>query len=34
MQVIKSMKEKNGPASRAISMAMRIRRYGAKRITQ
>jgi len=34
MQDIKSMKEKNGPASRAISMAMRIRRYGAERIAQ
>jgi hypothetical protein len=28
------MTEKNVPASRAISMAMRIMRYGAKRIAQ
>jgi hypothetical protein len=33
MQDIKSTKEKHGPASRAISMAMQIRRYGAKRNT-
>ena len=32
MQDIKSTTEKNGPASRAIMMAMRIKRYGAKRI--
>ena len=34
MQDIKSTKEKNEPASRATLMAMRIRRYGAKRIAQ
>ncbi len=34
MQDIKLMKEKNGPASRAISMAMRIRWYGAEHIAQ
>jgi len=34
MQVIKSTKEKNGPALRAISMAMRIRWYGAECIAQ
>jgi hypothetical protein len=34
MQEIKLTKEKNGPASRAISMAMWIRRYGAERIAQ
>ncbi len=34
MQDIKLTKEKNGPASRAISMAMQIRRYGAERIAQ
>ena len=34
MQDIKLMTEKNGHASRAISMAMRIKRYGAKRIAQ
>jgi len=34
MQDIKLMKEKNGPASRAISKAMRIRRYNAERIAQ
>ena len=34
MQDIKSTKEKYAPASQAISMAMRIRRYGAERITQ
>ena len=34
MQDIKSTTEKNGPASRAISMAMRIKQYGAERITQ
>jgi hypothetical protein len=33
MQDIKSMTEKNGPALRAILMAMKIRLYGAKRIT-
>ena len=33
MQDIKLTKEKNGPASLAISMAMRIRWYGAERIT-
>ena len=32
MQDIKSMKEKNGPALRAILMAMQIRWYNAKRI--
>ena len=31
---IKSTTEKNGPALRAIVMAMRIRRYGAERISQ
>jgi len=34
IQDIKSTTEKNGPASRAILMAMRIRRYGAERIAQ
>ena len=34
MQDIKSTKEKNGPALRAILMAMRIRRYGAEHIAQ
>jgi len=34
MQDIKSTKEKNGPASRAILMAMWIRRYDAQRIAQ
>ena len=34
MQDIKLATEKNGPASRAISMAMRIKWYGAKRIAQ
>jgi hypothetical protein len=34
MQDIKSMKEKYGPASRAILVVMRIRRYGAKHIAQ
>jgi hypothetical protein len=34
MQDIKSTKEKNEPALRAISMAMGIRRYGAERIVQ
>ena len=34
MQDIKSTTEKNVTASRAISMAMRIMRYGAERITQ
>jgi hypothetical protein len=34
MQDIKSTTEKKGPASRAISMAMRIRQYGAERIAQ
>jgi hypothetical protein len=32
MQDIKLMKEKNGPALRAISMTMRIRQYNAERI--
>jgi hypothetical protein len=31
---IKSTTKKNGPALRAISMAMRIRRYDAERIAQ
>ena len=34
MQDIESTTEKNGPASRAIWMAMRIKRYGAERIAQ
>ena len=37
MQEIKMIKlttEKNGPASRAILMAMQIRRYGAEHIAQ
>ena len=37
MQDIKSMTDKNWPASQAISMAMRIKRYGvygAERIVQ
>ena len=34
MQDIKLMTEKNEPASRAISMAMRIKRYGAECIPQ
>jgi len=34
MQDIKSTTEKNGPPLRAISMAMRIKRYGAERIAQ
>ena len=34
MQDIKTMTEKHAPASQAISMAMRIRRYGAKHIAQ
>jgi hypothetical protein len=34
MQDIKSTTEKNGPALQAILMAMRIRRYDAKRIAQ
>ena len=34
MQDIKSMTEKHAPVSRAISMVMRIRWYGAKHITQ
>ena len=34
MQDIKSMKEKNRPASRAILKAMRIRRYNANHISQ
>ena len=34
MQDIKLTTEKNGPASRAISMAMQIKRYGAERIAQ
>jgi hypothetical protein len=34
MHDIKSMTEKNAPTSLAISMAMRIRWYGAKHITQ
>jgi len=34
MQDIKSTKEKNGPASRAVLVAMRIRRYGAEHIVQ
>jgi len=34
MQDIKKMTETNGPALRAILMAMRIKRYGAKCITQ
>jgi len=34
MQDIKSTTEKHAPTSRAILMAMRIRRYGAERIAQ
>jgi hypothetical protein len=34
MQDIKSAKEKHAPASRAISMAMWVRRYNAERIAQ
>ncbi len=34
MQDIKLTTEKNGPASWAILMAMRIRQYNAKRIAQ
>jgi hypothetical protein len=34
IQDIKSKKEKHAPASRAISKAMRVRRYDAERITQ
>jgi hypothetical protein len=34
MQDIESTTEKNGPALRAISMAMRIRRYGAEHIAK
>jgi hypothetical protein len=34
MQVIKLTKEKNGPALRAILMAVRIRWYGAECIAQ
>ena len=34
MHDIKSMTEKNAPTSLAISMAMRIRWYGAERIAQ
>ena len=34
MQDIKSRTEKNAPASRAFSMAMRIRQYGVKSIAQ
>ena len=34
MQDIKSTTEKNGPASRAILMAMHIRWYDAERIAQ
>ena len=34
MQDIKSTAEKNGPALLTILMAMRIRRYGAKPISQ
>ena len=34
MHHIKSMTEKNAPTSRAISMAMQIRWYGAERIAQ
>jgi hypothetical protein len=34
MQDLKSRTEKHTPALRAILMAMRIRRYGAKHITQ
>ncbi len=34
MQDIKSTTEKNAADSRAISMAMRIRRHGAERIAQ
>jgi hypothetical protein len=34
MQDIKSTTEKHAPASRAILMAMRIRRYGAECIVQ
>jgi len=34
MQDIKSTTEKHAPVSRAISMVMRIRWYGAKHITQ
>ncbi len=34
LQDIKLTTEKNGPALRAISMTMRIKRYGAERIAQ
>jgi hypothetical protein len=34
MQDIKLTTEKHAPASQAISMAMRIRLFGAERITQ
>ena len=34
IQDIKSKKEKHAPSSRAISKAMRVRRYDAERITQ
>ena len=34
IQDIKSTKEKHAPASQAISKAMWVRRYNAKRITQ
>jgi hypothetical protein len=34
MHDIKLTTEKNAPASRAISMAMQLRRYGAERIAQ
>ncbi len=34
MHDIKSMTEKNAPASRAILMAMQLRHYGAERIAQ
>ena len=34
IQDIKSTKEKHAPASRAISKAMRVRRYNAERIAQ
>jgi hypothetical protein len=34
MQDIKLTTEKNGPALRAISMAMQIKQYGPERIAQ
>ena len=34
IQDIKSKKEKHAPSSRAISKAMRVRRYDAERIAQ